>query len=58
MQIKESKLDLQAIRFCSIAARDRIKHLPIFIHDALNVVSFAAASPESRQVLYPKQIEK
>lgn len=55
MQIKESKLDLQAIRFSSIAARDRIKQLPIFIQNALNVVSFAAASPESRQVLYPKE---
>lgn len=55
MQIKESKLDLQAIRFSSIAARDRIKQLPIFIQNALNVISFAAASPESRQVLYPKE---
>lgn len=55
MQIKESKLDLQAILISGIAARERIQKLPIWTRDAINVVSFAAASLESRQVLYPNK---
>jgi hypothetical protein len=55
MQIKESKLNLQAVLFSSIAACKRIQQLPIWTRDAINIVSFAAASPESRKVLYPKE---
>jgi hypothetical protein len=48
---RDAKLDLQALRAASSAARERVQQLPTWVQDAVRVVSSAASSSESRQAL-------
>jgi multidrug resistance efflux pump len=52
--MKNNKLDLKAIRASSNEASERIKQLPKWMQEAIQVVSHAAASEESRKCLYER----
>ena len=49
--VKDAKLNLRALRAAGDAARERIQQLSAWEKDAIQVVSSAASSSESRQVL-------
>jgi hypothetical protein len=49
---REAKLDLNSILESAKDAHERIKQFPSWEQDAIRLVSFAAASIESREVLY------
>ena len=49
--IRDAKLDLKALRAASGAARERVQQLPTWTQDAIRIISSAASSVESRQVL-------
>ena len=52
MQMRECKLDLKGLREAAQRARVEIATWPKWKQDAVRVVSYAAASEESRKVLY------
>lgn len=51
--MRDSPLDLAALRAASSTARERLAQLPAWERDAIRVVSSAASSPEARQALAP-----
>lgn len=54
MNITNSILDLEQLRINAKLARERLKLLPKWQLEALEVISKAAASPESIEFLYGK----
>lgn len=49
--IRDAKLDLQALRFASEAARERVQQWPAWEQEIVRAVSTAASSSSSRKAL-------
>lgn len=49
--IRDAKLDLQALRAASDAARERVQQWPSWEREAVRAVSAVASSSEARKVL-------
>ena len=54
-ETEKNKLDLQALRAASGAARERVQQWPAWKREAVRAVSAVASSPQTQQVLSEAQ---